>query len=105
MHHKAFPVAKIHETGLKKKLDQLYKLRVLKKSRDSTWVVLTFIISKKNGKLWLILNFRCLNKYLVRKFYPISKIANILQKIEYIECVNSLDLNKGYYTKYLDLDS
>ena len=36
-HHKAFPVAKIHEVTLKKELDWLCKLGVLKKSSDPTW--------------------------------------------------------------------
>ena len=104
-HHKAFPVAKIHEATLKKELDRLCKLGVLKKSSDSTWAAPTFIIPKKNGTVRFISDFRYLNKCLVRKPYPIPKIADVLQKIEGLEWATSLDLNMGYYTVHLDLYS
>ena len=104
-HHKAFPVAKIHEVTLKKELDRLCKLGVLKKSSDSTWAAPTFIIPKKNGTVRFISDFRYLNKCLVRKPYPIPKIADVLQKIEGLEWATSLDLNMGYYTVHLDLYS
>ena len=104
-HHKAFPVAKIHEETLKKELDRLCKLGVLKKNSDSTWAAPTFIIPKKNGTVRFISDFRYLNKCLVRKPYPIPKIADVLQKIEGLEWATSLDLNMGYYTVHLDLYS
>ena len=104
-HHKAFPVAKIHEATLKKELDRLCKLGVLKKNSDSTWAAPTFIIPKKNGTVRFISDFRYLNKCLVRKPYPIPKIADVLQKIEGLEWATSLDLNMGYYTVHLDLYS
>ena len=102
-HHKAFPAAKIHEETLKKELGQLCKLGVLKKNSDFTWAVPTFIIPKKNGIVRFISHFRYLNKYLVRKLYPIPKVADILQKIEGLEWAMSLDLNMGYYIVHLDL--
>ncbi len=77
-HHEAFPVAKIHEVTLKKELDWLRKLGVLKNNSDSTWAAPTFIIPKKNGTVWFISDFRYLNKCLVRKPYPIPKIADVL---------------------------
>ena len=78
-HHKAFPVAKIHEVTLKKELDWLCKLGVLKKNSDSTWAAPTFIIPKKNGTVRFISDFRYLNnKCLVRKPYSIPKIADVL---------------------------
>ena len=45
--NKAFPVAKIHEETLKKELDRLCKLGVLKKNSASTWAAPTFIIPKR----------------------------------------------------------
>ena len=81
-YHKAFPVAKIHEETLKKELDWLCKLGVLKNNSDSTWAAPTFIIPKKNDTVQFISNFRYLNKFLVRKPYPIPKIVDVLQKIK-----------------------
>ena len=56
-----------------------------------------------NGKI--ILDFRNLNKCLVRRPYLIPKIADIIQKLEGIYYAISLDLNVGYYTVQLGQDS
>ena len=104
-HHKPFPVAKIHELTLKKELERLCKIGVLRKCSNSVWATPTFIIPKKNGTVRFISDFRYLNKCLVRRPYPIPKIADILQKLEGICYATSLDLNMGYYTVRLDPDS
>ena len=81
-HHKPFPVAKIHEVTLKKELERLCKIGVLRKCSNSVWATPTFIIPKKNGTVRFISDFRYLNKCLVRRPYPIPKIACVLQKLE-----------------------
>jgi hypothetical protein len=56
----------------------------------------------------LVLNisdFRELNKCIVRKPYPISKISTTLQELEGFTYATTLDLNMGYYTIRLDLTS
>ena len=104
-HHKPFPVPKIHEVTLKKELERLCKIGVLRKCSNSVWASPTFIIPKKNGTVRFISDFRFVNKCLVRKPYPIPKISDILQKIEGITYATSLDLNMGYYTLRLDPDA
>ena len=68
-HHKAFPVPKVHEMTLKKELQRLCKLGVLRKSSDSTWASLTFI-PKKNGTVRFISDFRYLNKKISTQTVP-----------------------------------
>jgi hypothetical protein len=49
--------------------------------------------------------FRELNKHIVRKPYPISKISMMLLELEgftYATYATALDLNMGYYTVRLD---
>ena len=104
-HHKPFPVPKIHEVTLRNELTRLCKIGVLKKCSDSTWASPTFIIPKKNGTVRFISDFRYVNKCLIRKPYPIPKIADVLQKLEGVKFATSLDLNMGYFTVRLDPDS
>ena len=40
---KAFPIPKIHEPTLKKEVDRLIKIEVLKKINNFQWAALTFI--------------------------------------------------------------
>ena len=104
-HHKPFPVPKIHEVTLQNELTRLCKIGVLRKCSDSTWASPTFIIPKKNGTVRFISDFRYVNKCLIRKPYPIPKIADVLQKLEGVKFATSLDLNMGYFTVRLDPDS
>ena len=47
-HSKAFPIPKVHEETLKKEIQQLVDIGVLKKCSNSTWASPTSIIPKKN---------------------------------------------------------
>jgi hypothetical protein len=49
-----------------------------------------------------ILDFRELNKQIVRKPYPIPKICTTLPKLEGFTYATALDLNMGYYAIRLD---
>ena len=96
-HAKAFPIPRIHEETLKREVERLVKIGVLKRINNSQWAAPTFIIPKKNGTVRFISNFRELNKRIKRKPYPIPKIQDLLLKLEGFKYATSLDLNMGYY--------
>ena len=48
-HAKPFPIPKIFKLTLKKKVNRLIKIGVLKKINNSQWTAPTFIIPKING--------------------------------------------------------
>ena len=96
-HAKPFPIPKVHETTLKKEVERLVKIGVLKKINNSEWAAPTFIIPKKNGTVRFISDFRELNKRIRRKLFPIPKIQDLLLKLEGFRYASSLDLNMGYY--------
>ena len=96
-HAKPFPIPKVHETTLKKEVERLVKIGVLKKINNSEWAAPTFIIPKKNGTVRFISDFRELNKRIRRKPFPIPKIQDLLLKLEGFRYASSLDLNMGYY--------
>ena len=61
-----------------------------------------FIISKINGTVRSISDFRKLNTQLVHKLFPISKITVIMQKFEEFTYTSALDLNVVNFTIRLD---
>ena len=65
----------------------------------------TFIIPKKDSTIWVVSNFREINKWIVRKPFPIPKITTVLQELEGFTYATVLDLNMGYYTIRLDSDA
>ena len=59
-HAEPFPIPKTHELSLKKEVNTLINIGVLKKIKQ--WAAPTFTIPKKNATVKLISDFRELNK-------------------------------------------
>ena len=72
-HAWAFPIPCIHEDILKKEVEQLIKLGVLKRLNYSQWAAPTFVIPKKNGTVRFISDFRELNKRLSKDLIQSKK--------------------------------
>ncbi len=104
-HGQAFPVPKIHKDTLIKEVERLVKLGVLEQQPALEWASPLFIIPKKNRTVHFLSNFWEVNKRLIRKPFPISKIRTVLQKLERFTFATALDLNMGYYTIRLDHDA
>ena len=70
----------------------------LKWQADSEWALPTFIVPKKDNTIRVVSVFREINKRIVRKPFPTSKISTILQELEGFTYATALNLNMGYYT-------
>ena len=104
-HARPYPIPKAYEQTLKKEVDRLCQLGVLKKVNRSQWAAPTFIIPKKDETVRFISDFRELNKKIKRKPFPIPKIQDLMLKLEGFQYATSLDLNMGYYHIELSPDS
>jgi hypothetical protein len=89
-----FPVPKIHEETLKKEINRLCDLRVLKVQVSLEYQSPSSIIPKKNGTV----HFRVLNSKLQQVSHPILRIQDILISLNGFTYATSIDLNMGYYT-------
>jgi hypothetical protein len=56
----------------------------------------SFIIPEKDKTVNFVSNFCEVNKGLVRKLFPITKISMVLQELEGFSFTTALDLNMGY---------
>ena len=104
-HGRSFPIPKKHVETLKKEIQRLCDLGVLKWQEGSEWASPTFIIPKKDNTVRVISDFREVNKRIVRKPFPLPKISTVLQELEGFTYATALDLNMGYYTIRLDPDA
>ncbi len=104
-HGQAFPVPKVHKETIIKEVERLCQLGVLERQPASEWALPSFIIPKKDKTIHFLSDFWKVNKRLVRKPFPISKISTVLQEIEGFSYATALDLNMGYYTIRLDPDA
>ncbi len=85
-----------------KEINRLESIGVLKRQSSSQWASPTFIIPKKDITVRTITNIRELNKWIVRRPYPIPKISTTLQELQGFTYATALDHNMGYYNIRLD---
>ncbi len=71
----------------------------------SEWALPSFIIPMKDRTICFLSNLGELNKRLVRKPFPITKMSTVLQELEGFTFATTLDLNMGHYTIRLDPDA
>jgi hypothetical protein len=92
-----FPVPKIHEETLKKEINRLCDLGILKPQVALEYQSPSFIIPKKNGTVRVVSDFRELNSKIQQVFYSIPRIQDILISQNGFTYATSIDLNMGYY--------
>jgi len=92
-HARPYNIPRCHIQTLKAEVESLVKIGVLKKVNRSEWAAPTFIIPKKDGSVRFISDFRELNKWILRKPYPIPNIQDMLLNLEGFQWATSLDLN------------
>lgn len=68
--------------AVKKELDHMEKLGVIKQIKEPTAISSPLVIVKKHGKLRLCLDPSDLNKYILRKHFPLKTIEEIASRIK-----------------------
>ena len=101
-HAKPFPIPKAYENLTKEECKRFERDTIWHHTLNSVWAAPSFIVPKKTGDVRVVTDFRELNKWIVRKPYPIPKILDILQKMERFKYATAVDLRKGYYHIPLD---
>jgi hypothetical protein len=101
-HGRSYPIPHKDKAVLMKEMKWLCAIGVLEWQPTSKWALPTFLIPQKDSTVFTISDFREINKYIVRKPYPITKISTILQELEGFTYATTLDLNMDYYTIRLD---
>ncbi len=105
VHSRPYPVPQIYPKTFKNELNHLVRLGVLAVQQESQWVLPSFIIPKKDGRVCWISNLRQLNKVIRHKQYPLPIIADILRKHSGYKFFTKLDISMQYYMFELDKES
>ena len=94
-----------HFAKLRKEINILVHLKVLKPTNNSKWGSPTFCLPKKDNTIWIIHDFHCVNSQIYRKPHPLLCITDTVQKVGRFRYTTYLDLNMGHYAMGLDKDS
>lgn len=88
--------AYIEKEQLRKILDDLLAKEIIRKS-ESEYASPVVLIPKKTGEYRLCVDYRILNKYIVRDNYPIPVIEDQLNILRNKKYFSILDLKNGFY--------
>ena len=91
-----YQIPRIHEQTLRKEVERLIQLGVLKKCSNSEWGSPTFIIPKQDKTVRFVTDFRKVNSLIKRKPYPLPKIQDLLQKLQGFQYATALNVSMGY---------
>ena len=72
---------------------------------DAPWAAPLFAVPKKNGQIFLVVDYRQLNKVTVSDPYVFPRIEEIIESMAPSSIFSTLDLAKGYYQVLVDPDS
>ncbi len=92
-HGRPYLTPKVHQPTLKKEVNRLCQLGVLKWQPESELALPSFIVPKQDHTVQVVSDLREVNKRIVRNLFPIPKISTVLQELKWFTYETALGLN------------
>ncbi len=99
--NRPYPVPNSVREVFKAELERQCEIGVLQKVYESEWGMPVMVIPKKDGSIRTVDDFRELNKWVIRREYPLPRIQNVYHHRQKFEYMTILDLTACYYTYHL----
>ena len=77
-------------------LEKLKKAGIIYPIRHSVWISNPVIVRKKTGEIWMCVDFRDLNKEIIKDNFPLPNMDFLLQQVTGSTCMSMLDGFSGY---------
>jgi transposase InsO family protein len=94
--HYGYRVAPVVATELQKNVNEMQKLGVIKESQ-SPWASPVLLVSKKDGTLRFVTDFRRLNSVTKSDVFPLPRIDVIMDKLGGCSFFTSIDLKHAFW--------
>ncbi|CAN6487401.1 unnamed protein product [Victoria cruziana] len=81
---------------LKKQIQELMDKGFIQPSK-SPWGAPILFMKKKDGTMWLCIDFRILNQLTIKNKYPLPRIDDLLNQLAGSSVFSKIDLKSGYH--------
>ena len=81
---------------LKRQLTELLARGYVRPSKSPFGAPVLFV-SKKGGQLQMCIDYRALNRVMVKNNYPLPRVDDLLDRLAGAKCFSRIDLKSGYY--------
>jgi Reverse transcriptase (RNA-dependent DNA polymerase) len=71
---------------------------------SSPWEALVLFVKKKDGTLHMCVDYRALNKLLIKNVYPLPLISEMLDKLKKTKYFTKIDLDGAYHQIHISLE-
>ena len=90
---------RIAPTELKELKTQLWELwdKGFIRPSVSPWGASILFVKKKDGTLWMCIDYRQVNKVTVKNKYPLPRIEDLFDQLKGASVFSKIDLRSGYY--------
>jgi len=82
--------------GLKKQIEDLLEKKFIRPSA-SPWRALVLLVKKKDDSSRLCVDYRQLNKLIIKNKYPLPRIDDLLDQLKGAGVFSKIDLRFGYH--------
>ena len=83
-------------TKMKKQLEELLEKGFIHPS-SSPWGCPAIFVKKKDGTLWICIDYRPLNAVTTKNKYPLSRIDTLFDQLAGAKVFSKIDLRSGYH--------
>ncbi|KAL4348382.1 hypothetical protein GQ457_17G011120 [Hibiscus cannabinus] len=91
-----YRMAPIELKELKKQLEELQNKGFIRPS-TSPWGALVLFVKKKDGSMRLCIDYRQLNRVMIKNNYPLPRIEDLFDQLRDASVFSKIDLRSGYY--------
>ena len=81
---------------LKMQLQELLEKKYIRLSVSPLGALVLFV-KKKDGTLWLCIDFRQMNKVTIKNKYPLPRIDDLFDQMRGAKVFSNIDLRSGYH--------
>jgi len=92
---KVYPLSREEREEVREFIQEQLRKGYIQLSK-SPQMVPVFFVRKKDGKKWMVQNYRYLNKWTIKNNYSLPLISNVIENIGMKKVFTKMDLRWGY---------